>query len=156
MQRVMQTYDYTTDVSELKDARRMKIVYCTYLMEDVGTAAKLFGLELQDMVWENRTFDVENDFHGMYYLYGIIGLALFLLFLLYFAELIVRALLRNFQQYMTPEAGAFGISLCLLLLHVYCTAGVLRRPNASFYLSVVLAVIYYLITIRKYPVQSKT
>lgn len=156
MQRVMQTYDYTTDVSELKDARRMKIVYCTYLMQDAGTAAKLFGLELQDMVWENRTFDVENDFHGIYYLYGIIGLTLFLLFLLYFAELIVRALLRNFQQYMTPEAGAFGISLCLLLLHVYCTAGVLRRPNASFYLSVVLAVIYYLITIRKYPAQSKT
>lgn len=156
MKRVMQTYQYTTDVSELKDARRMKIIYCTYLMEDAGTKAKLFGLELQDMVWDNRTFDVENDFHGMYYLYGVVGLALFLAFLLYFAVLIVRALLRDFKKYMTPEAGAFGISLCLLLVHVYCTAGVLRRPNASFYLSVVLAVIYYLVKLRTYPEQPKT
>ncbi len=154
-ERVMQTYGYTTDVSELKDARRMKIIYCTYLMEDAGTAVKLFGLELQDMVWENRTFDVENDFHGIYYLYGTVGMALFIVFLLYFVVLALRALLRDFKKYMTWEAGAFGVSLCLLLLHVYCTAGVLRRPNASFYLSVVLAVIYYLVKIRTYPAQPK-
>ena len=108
------------------------------------------------MVWDNRTFDVENDFHGIYYLYGMVGLALFAAFLLYFAVLIVRALLQNFKEYMTPEAGAFGISLCLLLLHVYCTAGVLRRPNASFYLSVVLAVIYYLVNMRTDAAQPKT
>lgn len=156
MQRVMKTYQYTTDVSKLKDARHMKIIYCSYLMEDAGTKAKLFGLELQDMVWDNRTFDVENDFHGIYYLYGMVGLALFAAFLLYFAVLIVRALLQNFKKYMTPEAGAFGISLCLLLLHVYCTAGVLRRPNASFYLSVVLAVIYYLVNMRTDTTQPKT
>ena len=154
-ERIMQTYGYTTDVSELKDARRMKIIYCTYLMEDAGTAAKLFGLELQDMVWENRTFDVENDFHGIYYLYGAVGMALFIVFLLYFVVLALRALLRDFKKYMTWEAGAFGVSLCLLLLHVYCTAGVLRRPNASFYLSVVLAVIYYLVKLRTYPAQQK-
>lgn len=123
MQRVMQTYDYTTDVSELKDARRMKIVYCTYLMEDAGTAAKLFGLELQDMVWENRTFDVENDFHGMYYLYGIIGLALFLLFLLYFAELIVRALLRQFST--VHDAGGRE-PLAFLCACCSCTCTVRR------------------------------
>ncbi len=155
IERIMQTYGYTTDVSELKDARRMKIIYCTYLMEDAGTAAKLFGLELQDMVWENRTFDVENDFHGIYYLYGAVGMALFIVFLLYFVVLALRALLRDFKKYMTWEAGAFGVSLCLLLLHVYCTAGVLRRPNASFYLSVVLAVIYYLVKLRTYPAQQK-
>lgn len=57
------------------------------------------------MVWENRTFDVENDFHGMYYLYGIIGLALFLLFLLYFAELIVRA---PFAQFSTVHDAGGG------------------------------------------------
>ncbi len=154
-ERVMQSYGYTTDVSELKDARRMKIIYCTCLMEDAGTAAKLFGLELQDMVWENRTFDVENDFHGIYYLYGAVGMVLFIVFLLYFVVLALRALLRDFKKYMTWEAGAFGVSLCLLLLHVYCTAGVLRRPNASFYLSVVLAVIYYLVKLRTYPAQPK-
>ena len=37
------------------------------------------------------------------------------------------------------------------MIYAYCTAGVLRRPNASFYLSVLLAAIYYLTRLREYP-----
>ena len=153
--RVMQAYDYTSDAERLSGWREMKLIYCRFLMEDAGKSAMLFGLDLSDMTWKNENYDVENDLHGIYYLYGIVGLALFVVFLLYFAVLILRALLQDFKKYMTWEAGAFGVSLCLLLLHVYCTAGVLRRPNASFYLSVVLAVIYYLVKIRTYPAQPK-
>lgn len=152
--RVMEAYDYTTDVSDLKDWRRMKITYCSFLMEEAGTAAKAFGLELADMTWQGEVFDVENDFHGMYFLYGIAGLLALVLFLLYFVWLVLGALWRNFRMYMTLEAGAFGVACCTLLLHIYCTAGVLRRPNASFYLSVVLAVIYYFVNIREYPKRS--
>lgn len=150
-ERVMEAYEYTTNVSDLKDWRRMKLTYCGFLMEEAGIAAKAFGLELADMTWQGEVFDVENDFHGIYFLYGIVGLLTLVLFLLYFVWLVLRALWRNFHMYMTLEAGAFGIAWCTLLLHIYCTAGVLRRPNASFYLSVVLAVIYYFINIRKYP-----
>lgn len=154
-QRVMQHYEYTSDVTRLKDWREMKLTFCSFLMEDAGTPARLFGLELADMIQDGETYDVENDFHGIYFLYGTVGLAAFVLFLLYFAVLIVRALVRSFSRYMTQEAGAFGVSLCLLLAHVYATAGVLRRPNASFYLSVVLAVIYYFVKIRTYGGQPR-
>ena len=132
----------------------MKLTYCGFLMEEAGTAAKAFGLELADMTWQGEVFDVENDFHGMYFLYGMVGLLALVLFLLYFVWLVVRALWHNFSRYMTLEAGAFGVACCTLLLHIYCTAGVLRRPNASFYLSVVLAVIYYFVNIREYPQRS--
>ncbi|MCD8356905.1 MAG: O-antigen ligase family protein [Clostridia bacterium] len=148
--RVLEEYSYTTDVSELKDWRRMKIIYCSFLMEEAGTMAKVFGMELADMTWMNEVFDVENDFHGIYFLYGIVGLIVFLLFMLYFIWLVLYALVTAFSKYMTLEAGAFGVAFCTLLLHIYCTAGVLRRPNASFYLSVVLAVIYYFVKIKKY------
>lgn len=40
------------------------------------------------------------------------------------------------------------------MAHVYNTAGVLRRPNASIYLSAILAGIYYLVRIRRYPDQT--
>ncbi len=149
-QRVMEAYAYTTDVTELKDWRRMKLLYNRFLQEEAGPLARLFGVEYADETFSGFNFDVENDFHGIYYLYGIVGLALFLLFLLYFVYLIARALLADFSRYMTLEAGAFGVSLCMLLAHIYCTAGVLRRPNASFYLSVVLAVVYYFVKIRSY------
>ena len=42
----------------------------------------------------------------------------------------------------------------MLMLHAFATAGLLRRPNASFYLSVVLAVIFYLVRIRRYKEQN--
>lgn len=153
-ERVMETYDYTTDVSDLKDWRRMKLTYCSFLMEEAGTASKAFGLELADMTWRGEVFDVENDFHGIYFLYGIVGLLALILFLLYFVWLVLRVLWKNFRMYMTLEAGAFGVAFCTLLLHIYCTAGVLRRPNASFYLSVVLAVIYYFVKLKQYSKQD--
>ena len=74
-----------------------------------------------------------------------------LAFLFWFLYHIFRALLRNFRQYFTIEAGAIGMSLCMALIYAYCTAGVLRRPNSSFYLSVLLAAAYFLTELRYYP-----
>ena len=56
---------------------------------------------------------------------------------------------------MTMDAGVFGMSFLIALISAYNTAGLLRRPNASFYLSVVLAVIFYLVKIREYPNTAK-
>ena len=82
------------------------------------------------------------------------GLILLLCFIGYFFLLIVKALIRDFKTYFTPIAGAIGISLIILLVFSYFTAGVLRRPNASFYLSVVLALVYYLTKIKVYPTKE--
>ena len=78
-------------------------------------------------------------------------MGLFIIFLAYFAVLIVIALFRNVQKYFTMEAGAYGMAFLLALANAYNTAGILRRPNASFYLSVILAVIFYLTRIKQYP-----
>ena len=94
---------------------------------------------------------MEIAFHGIYFLYGIVGLVLLLAFIGYFLLQIVRVLVRDPKNYFTPMAGAIGLALILLLVYSYCTAGVLRRPNASFYLSMVLALVYYLTRIKVYP-----
>ena len=68
-----------------------------------------------------------------------------------FVFLIIKALARDFRKYFTLEAGAFGIAFCLTMLNAYETSGMLRRPNASFYLSLLLAVIFYLVSLHVYP-----
>ena len=55
---------------------------------------------------------------------------------------IAAALLRDFRTTFTLEAAGCGIALCCALAHAYFTAGVLRRPNVTFYLAVLLAVSY--------------
>lgn len=151
VEKVMENCDFSTNVSEITGARMSKIMFCSLLMDEEPFTSRLFGLERDKMVYKGEMYDVENDFHGIYFLYGIVGLILFLAFLAYFLYLVAWALVKDAKKYFTLDAGAFGISLLLALINAYNTAGILRRPNASFYLSVILAVIYYLVKIKKYP-----
>ena len=148
---VIRKYNFTSDVKEITATRRQKIYYCEMLQDELPFTAKLFGMELADMTHRGKVYDVENDFYGIYFLYGIVGLILLFSFIGYFLLLIIKALLRDFKTYFTPMSGAIGIALVILLVFSYFTAGVLRRPNASFYLSVVLALVYYLTKIKVYP-----
>lgn len=149
--RVMEAYNYSSRVSDITALRRKKIIFCKLLMQEHPATSQVFGLELERMTFHDFTFDVENDFHGIYYLYGWAGLAALLVFLFWFLYRIFRVLLRDFKKYFTIEAGAVGVALCLALIYAYCTAGVLRRPNSSFYLSMLLAAVYYLTELRYYP-----
>ena len=147
---VIEAYHYTYAVSALTNAREHKITYCKLLLQEHPALSKLFGMELARMTWKDKNYDVENDFHGVYFLFGAVGLGLMIAFLAYFGLLILWALKKDAKKYFTPAAGAFGIALCIALVNAYFTAGVLRRPNSSFYLSVVLAVVFYLVCIKKY------
>lgn len=156
LERVAETFHYSTDAADITDVRGIKLSYCRMLLEDLPASSRLFGICYDDMTYDGYCYDVENDFHGILYLYGYAGLLCLVGFLLYFFWQILRALLVNAKQYFTVEAGACGIALCTGLLHAYATAGVLRRPNATFYLSAVLAVVWYLIHIRHYGESKET
>ena len=143
--RVVRLYDYTDQASHLSNQRLLRINYSKLLLEDSSKLNALFGLELGDMTYEDYIYDAENDFHGIFFLCGGVGLVMLLLFLSYFLVLILRALLRDFRHSFTLQAAAWGIALLTGLTHIYATAGVLRRPNASFYLSITLACIFFLV-----------
>lgn len=150
-ERVMQSYQYTDTVSEITATRHQKIVFCNMLMQEHPTVSRFFGMELSRMQFHDYIYDVENDFHGIYYLQGLVGLAYIVVLIACFVFLIIKALAYDFRKYFTLEAGAFGIAFCLTMLNAYETSGMLRRPNASFYLSLLLAVIFYLVSLHVYP-----
>lgn len=143
-------YGYSTKAADITNVRTIKINYCRLMLNTEPLTSRLFGLSYDEMTYHGYCYDVENDFHGIAYLYGWAGLACLLAFLGYFLVIIVCALIRNARRYFTVEAGACGVALCTALAHIYNTAGVLRRPNASFYLCLILASIWYLINIRDY------
>lgn len=163
----MEMYDFTYDITQLTALRPKKLKFAQLLQSASPASAKWFGMELSrfsvdmsiyglenygaDGEGDVENYDVENDLHGIYFLYGAVGLGAMLAFLGYFLVQIVLALARDWKRYFTWDAAGWGIGLVMCLLHVYCTAGVLRRPNASFYLSATLAAVYYLVKIRKNP-----
>jgi hypothetical protein len=148
---VIRKYNFSSSVQEITAARQQKIYFCQMLQDELPVTAKLFGMELGRMTYQGQVYDVENDFYGIYFLYGIVGLVLLLGFIGYFLVQILLALVRDPKKYFTPMAGAIGMSLIIILVYAVCTAGVLRRPNASVYLSLLLALSYYLVKIKKYP-----
>ena len=150
-ERTMEIYDYSTDVRDFASLREKKLQYGALLMRNSPISAELFGLELGRFTVDENIYDVENDFHGIYYLFGWAGLAAMVGFLLYFVWLVAWALWKDAKKYYTLEAASYGVALILCLIHAYCTAGVLRRPNASVYLAVILAGIYYLVRLKQYP-----
>ena len=143
-------YGYSTKAADITNVRTIKINYCRLMLNTEPLTSRLFGLSYDEMTYHGYCYDVENDFHGIAYLYGWAGLACLLAFLGYFLVIIVCALIRNARRYFTVEVCTCGVALCTALAHIYNTAGVLRRPNASFYLCLILASIWYLIYIRDY------
>lgn len=142
---VIRKYNFSSNVQEITAVRQQKIYFCQMLQEELPFTAKIFGMELGRMEHKGKIYDVENDFYGIYFLYGIVGLLLLFGFIGYFLALIVKALVQDAKTYFTPMAGAIGMALIIILVYAFCTAGVLRRPNASFYLSLLLALVYYLV-----------
>ena len=152
-EKVFEAYSYTLDPTILSNTRTMKIRFCELLMDESGTLSRLFGLNLHEMTYTRLdkngnqvvdNYDVENDLHGMYFLTGIVGLVLMAVFLLYFGVRALLAVLRKPKEYFTLPLASFAIAYGLALIHAYFTASVLRRNNASFYLAIVLAGLWYL------------
>ena len=141
---VKAAFGYTDDVQKLGDLRLCKIIFCRMAMDELPFTSKLFGFELSTTVFEGGIFDVENDFHGMYFLYGIVGLAALIIYLAVFAVRTIVRLIRAPKQYLTLPVLAYSASALILVINAYFSASVLRRPNASVYLSVALAVLWLL------------
>ena len=144
LERVKQAFGYTDDVQQLGDLRRCKILFCRLAMEELPFTSRLFGFELSTTVVEDGIFDVENDFHGIYFLYGVVGLALMITYLGVFVLRTLRRILREPKRYLTLPVCAFGSSALISVINAYFSASVLRRPNASVYLSVALAALWLL------------
>ena len=133
-------YGYSEDVDVIADMRLQRLRFNEMLVEDSSPLTFWFGLEREDISHDGITYDVENDFHGIFYLCGAVGLVLMIVFIGFFLVRILLALLRDFKGVFTLEAAGCGAALICSLAHAYFTAGVLRRPNATFYLAVILAV----------------
>ena len=71
------------------------------------------------------------------------GFGAYLGFLLYFVVLIIRRLFRNFKTAFTPDNFILLITFALLVGLAQFSGSVLRRPNVSVYMSLVMGLIYY-------------
>lgn len=156
--RVAAQYDNTLEQSEIFNPRLKKLRFNQMLMQDASVGNRLFGLELGLMQQQTEIYDfyrdewddgveileAENDFHGIYYACGAVGLGLMLLFLLYFGIRALIALLRSRRAVFSVDFAAFAAAYCYALVYAYTTASILRQTVASWYLCAILACLWHL------------
>lgn len=161
-ERVFERYNYSILVKDLTAGRQTKVNFAEMAFEDSNLLTKLFGYEYITLIedytftdYEGREvtrqyiYDLENDFPSVFYFSGYVGFAIYMLFLLYFVGLILVAVITRFKKCVNIENGLIAITFALMLGTSQWSGNVLRRPNVSVYMSVILAYIYYVTAIRE-------
>ena len=142
MDRVLMQYNMSTDVDMLIDSRVMERQYAAMVFQDSDFLTKIVGFEVSQMGYDG-IYDLENDWHAVFYYYGYLGFVLYVGFVLYFLWRVIRQLRRDFMGSLKLENFALLLTLILILGLAHFSGATLRRPNVSIWLSLVLALIYF-------------
>lgn len=142
IEEIMLKYDMTTDSATLINTRGIKSTYASLMWDHSDTLSKFFGFDISD-IWYNGKCDLENDWPAIYYYFGYVGIAAYAAFVLYFVFLILRRLIKNFKTAFTADNFILLLTFVLLIGIAQYSGAVLRRPNVSFYLSLIMGLIYY-------------
>ena len=95
------------------------------------------------------SYDMENDWHAIFYYYGYFGFALYVCFVLYFLMLVLKKLRKSgLKSCLTLESFFLMLTLALIIGLAHFSGATLRRPNVSIWFSLVLALIYSVTEVR--------
>ena len=142
LDKILLKYDMTTDAEVLDNVRGIKRAYASLLWDESDTLTRLFGMDVSDL-WCTGKVDLENDWSAICYYYGYVGITLYAVFILYFVYLIVKRMRKDFKSAFTTNNFILLITFVLLICLAQYSGSVLRRPNVSIYLSLILGLIYY-------------
>ena len=146
--KVLEVYGGSIEAEELMDSRQRKVNFGRLVMAEQDIWVWLFGFEDADMLYGDETYDPENDFPAIFFFYGIVGILLYVVFLVYFAVILCKDIFKNLKK-LPVEKVILGLSLIFSMGCAELSANVLRRPNASFFISLMLAYVYYLCKVQK-------
>ena len=128
----------------LGDNRLIKRIYGKVVFKNSDTLTKLVGINHKVISDYGR--DLENDITAIFYYYGYIGFALYIIFILSFAILGIKVLIKKPIKLFSPRFIVLTFTILLSLFGGEYSGALLRKTNANIYLSIVFALYYvYLI-----------
>ena len=131
-------------IYNLGDNRLIKRIYGKVIFKNSDTLTKLVGINHKVISDYGR--DLENDITAIFYYYGYIGFALYMIFILSFAILGIKVLITKPIKLISPRFVILTFIILLSLIGGEYSGALLRKTNANIYLSIVFALYYvYLI-----------
>ena len=139
----MDAYNMTTDAGKIADVRRMKRVNAHLIWEDSDFVTKLTGFEFAKVDWPGDPLDLENDWHAIFYYYGVVGFAAYVGYMLWFIYLVLKKLRNDFKGNLTLYNFCLILGFFILIGLAHFSGALLKRPNSSIYFAFILALISY-------------
>ena len=128
----------------LGDNRLIKRIYGKVVFKNSDTLTKLVGINHKVISDYGR--DLENVITAVFYYYGYIGFALYIIFILSFAILGIKVLIKKPIKLFSPRFIVLTFTILLSLFGGEYSGALLRKTNVNIYLSIVFALYYvYLI-----------
>lgn len=149
-ERILREYGYLPTAWIISDVRKLKRMYSAMIWDDSDFMTRLVGFEYTNVHNpDGDGFDLENDYPAILYYYGYIGFGLYMAFIAWFIWLILKRIIKDFKSSLTPLNFALLITFLLQLGSAEYSGAILRRPNASVYMSIILSLIYYQCKVKK-------
>ena len=146
--RIIAAYNGTVNSHVLGDTRNMKNIYVRFIFEDSDFLTRMFGIEY-DQIGPDKTADLENDWYAILYYLGYFGLALAIAATLFLFTRIAVYAARNYSIVFTELNFTLLFGFALQLGMAYFSGAVMRRPSASVYVALFIAMIFYSTSDRK-------
>ena len=128
----------------LSDNRLVKRIYAKIIFKDSNTITKFLGFGHYEIA--KYSMDIENDLTAIFYYYGYIGFALYIVFILGFAIYALVLLIKDKYMIFSSKFIVLSLTIVLALGVAEYSGALLRKPNANIYFALLLA--YYFIFIR--------
>ena len=142
LDQIIEQYQGSIDASWLSDYRVQKQMYAQMMFEACDPMTRFTGFEFAT-IGPDLNMDLENDWYALFYYYGYLGFAAILAGILFLAIRVIRLLFRDFRGSISKLNFALLLAFLLSLGLAYFSGAVLRRPNCSIYLSIIIGLIYY-------------
>ncbi len=141
-ERYLAAYKGELTAENLANVRLKKIIFGKLVWEKTDELTKFVGFEQAHMLADGETYDLESDPQAILFYYGYIGAFLYAAVLLYFWLRLIKQLLCHFKESFNLFNFTIFIGYGLLILSTLYSGYLLRRPNSSIYLMIVLLLIY--------------
>lgn len=141
-EKVLDAYGENLNSYGLSNMRLKKLIYGSLVWDESDFATRLVGFEFSKMQHNDDNFDLENDPQAIFFYYGYIGSGLYALLILYFIARLVKQLIMKFKESFTLFNFTIFVTLVLQIVSAFYVGYILRRPNVSIYLLIVLLLIH--------------
>lgn len=144
IKKVLEKYSYSTDAFDLSNVRKKKKIAASLIYDEESTLSHFFGFEFTKIKYleSDESLDLETDFSAIFYYTGYIGFALYLSFICYYILNIFKSFIKNPSLMLKGEYTVWIILAGLMLSTTELTGALLRRPNASIYFAILIAISY--------------